>query len=45
MIAEINHLDPVPDEFQIDRVDCAIVPVANRDSGQDSNRHRHEAKV
>src|SRR5205814_2235272 len=40
MVPEINHFNAVPDEFQIDRVDGAVVPVANRDSGQDSNwRH------
>ena len=41
MVPEINHFNAVPDEFQIDRVDGAVVPVANRDSGQDSNRGRH----
>ena len=38
MIAEINHFDPVPDEFQVDRVDRAVVPVTNRDSGENTNR-------
>ena len=38
MIAEINHLDPVPDELEVDRIDRAVVPVANRDSGQNSDR-------
>src|SRR6185437_7657774 len=30
MIAEINYLNPVPDKFEIDRIDCAVVPVTNR---------------
>jgi hypothetical protein len=37
MIAKVNHLDPVPDEFQVDRVDRAIVAITNRDSGEDTN--------
>src|SRR6266404_7290996 len=41
VVTEINHFDTVPDEFQVDRIDRAIVPVANRDSGQDSNRRSH----
>ena len=35
MIAKINDLNAVPDEFQIDRVDRAVMSVANRDSGQE----------
>jgi hypothetical protein len=38
VIAEINDLDPVSDELQIDCIDRAVVPVANRDSGEDTNR-------
>ncbi len=38
MIAEINYLDAMPDELEIDRVDRAVVPVANWDSCQDPNR-------
>ena len=41
VIAEINHFDPVPDEFQVDRVDRAIVTITNRDCGQNSNGRRH----
>ena len=41
VIAEINHFDPVPDEFQVDRVDRAIVAITNRDCGQNSNGRRH----
>src|SRR5262245_63608141 len=41
VIAEINHFDPVPDKFQIDRVDRAIVAITNRDCGQNSNGRRH----
>jgi hypothetical protein len=33
MIAKIDDFDPVPDEFQIDRVNGAVMPVANRDRG------------
>jgi hypothetical protein len=33
MVAEINDLYAVPDELEVDRVDRAIVPVANRNSG------------
>ena len=38
MIAEINDFNPVPDELQIDCIDRAVMPVANRDSGEDTNR-------
>ena len=38
MKPEINDLDPVPDEFEIDRVDRAVVPVADRDSGENADR-------
>ena len=38
VIAEINDLDPVPDELQIDRIDRAVMPVANRDSGENTDR-------
>ena len=31
VITKINHFDPVPDEFQVDRVDRAIVAITNRD--------------
>jgi len=34
----------VPDELEVDRVDRAIVPVANRNSSEDSNWRRHEAE-
>jgi len=37
MIAEINDFDPVPDELEVDRIDRAVVPVTNRDGGQDSD--------
>ena len=33
MIAKIYDLDPVSDEFQIDRIDRAVMPVANRNGG------------
>src|SRR4030095_10238338 len=38
VITEINDLDAVPDELQIDCIDRAVMPVANRDSGKDTNR-------
>ena len=41
VIAEINHFDAVPDEFQVDRVDRAIVTITNRNCGQNSNGRRH----
>src|SRR5437867_3381736 len=41
MITEINHFNAVADEFQVDCIDGAIMPVANRDSGQNSNRRSH----
>ena len=31
VIAEINHFDPVPDEFQVDRIDRAVVAITNWD--------------
>ncbi len=34
VIAEINDFNPVPDEFQVDRIDRAVMPVANRDRGR-----------
>jgi hypothetical protein len=41
VIAEINHFNAMPDEFQIDRVDRAIVAITNRDGGENSNGQRH----
>ena len=38
MITKVNDFNAVPDEFQVDRVDRAVMPVANRDCGQNSNR-------
>ena len=38
MKAEINDFDPVPDEFEIDRIDRAVVSIADRDGGQNANR-------
>src|SRR4030095_13670688 len=38
VITEINDLNPMSDELQIDCVDRAVMPVANRDSGEDTNR-------
>src|SRR2546423_1811253 len=44
METEIDHLDSMPDELEIDRINGAIVPVADRDSSQDANRRGHEAQ-
>src|SRR5881394_1579632 len=41
VITEVNHFNAMPDEFQVDCIDRAIVPVANWDSGQNSNRRSH----
>ena len=30
MITKVNDFNPVPDEFQVNRVDRAVMPVANR---------------
>src|SRR5207253_6354034 len=42
MISQIHGLDSVADELEIDRVDRAVVRVANRDGSQNSDRLRHE---
>ncbi len=44
MITEINDLNPVPDKLEIDRVDRAVVPVANRDGSKNANRRGPQAK-
>ena len=41
MKTEVNDFDPVPDEFEVDRVDRAVMPVANRHRGENSNRCGH----
>ena len=38
MKAEIHDLDAVPDKFEIDRIDRAVVSIANRDGGKNANR-------
>src|SRR5207248_8074527 len=38
MEPKINHLDPMPDELQINGVNGAIMPIADRDRGEDTNR-------
>ena len=38
MKAEVNDLDAVPNELQVDRVDGAVVTIANRDGGENTNR-------
>ena len=37
MVSEINDFDAVPNEFEIDRVDGAVVPVTNRDGSENSD--------
>src|SRR5665213_1327909 len=37
VIAEINHLDPVADEFQIDGAYGAVVAVANGNGGEETD--------
>jgi hypothetical protein len=44
MVTEINDFDPMPDELEIDCVDRAIVPVADRHSGENANWRSHQAK-
>src|SRR5438132_1373607 len=36
--AKIDYLDAMADEFEVNGVDGAVVSVANRDGGQDTNR-------
>jgi hypothetical protein len=38
MVSEINDFDTVTNEFEIDRVDGAVVSITDRDSSQDANR-------
>ena len=38
MVTEIDDFDPMADEFEIDRIDCAVMPVANRDSSEETDR-------
>jgi hypothetical protein len=44
MVAKIDDFDSVPDEFEVDRVDRTIVPIANRNGGEDADRCWHEAQ-
>ena len=37
MITKVNDFNPVSDEFQVDRVDRAVMSVANRDRRQNPN--------
>src|SRR5438270_4725276 len=41
VIAEIDDFNAVPDELEIDRVDGAVVSVADRHGGDDANRLSH----
>ena len=38
MVTEINDLDSVSNEFEIDRVDRAVVPIADRHGSKNPNR-------
>ena len=38
MKSELNDLDPMPDEFQINGVNRAVVPVTNRNCSENANR-------
>src|ERR1700746_1528827 len=44
MIAKIDHLDSVPDQFKINRIDSTVMPVTNWHSGQDPDRF-HRARM
>ena len=37
VVAEIHNFDPMADEFQVDRIDGAVVAIADGDGGQDAN--------
>jgi hypothetical protein len=38
VIAKIDHLDSMPDQLEIDRIDGAIMPVTNWHGSQDPDR-------
>ena len=37
MKAEVDDFDPVPDELEVDRVDRAVVTIANRNGGENAD--------
>src|SRR5947207_5921106 len=41
VITQVNHFHAVADQLEIHRVDRAVVPVADRDGGEDSQRAHH----
>src|SRR5258708_2042841 len=45
VIPEINHLDSMPDELEVDRVDRAVVPVANRNGGENADGCNHRSET
>ena len=45
MKPEIHDLDAVPDELEIDRVDRAVVTIANRNGGENADRGGHEWQI
>src|SRR5258708_34832053 len=45
MVAEIDHLDSVPNELKVDGVDRAVVPITNRHSSENTNRRGHELQI
>ena len=45
MVAKVNDLDAVADEFEVDRVDGAIVAIADRYGGQQPQGGRSHANA
>ena len=45
VVAEVDHLDAVADQFEVDRVDGAVVPVADRDGGEDGGLARRRSRI
>src|SRR6266478_239342 len=41
MKSQVNDFDSVADEFEINGVNRAVVPVTNRDSSENTNRRSH----
>ena len=42
MVAEVNDLDAVTDQFEVDRVDGAVMAIADRHGGKNANCRRHK---
>ena len=43
MVAEVDDLDAVADEFEVDRVDGAVVAIADRHGGEQTEGGRRHA--